>query len=72
MSNQNIPDSTSTSELNESFVSLVLLGLFPGQDLIDLLENDQSPSTIKFGRHESSSVNPQVRRSNQVRLLLVF
>jgi hypothetical protein len=27
-------------ELDETLIPLVLLGLLPGQDLIDLLEND--------------------------------
>jgi hypothetical protein len=60
------------TQFDEAFVALVLLGLLPGQDLVDFPENDQSPPTIDLERHEGSSVNPQARQANQDRWLLVF
>src|SRR5271154_2562434 len=60
------------SQFNKSLVAFVLLRLLPGQDLIDLPENNEGPSAIEFGRHDGPSVNPQIRPANQGSPLLAF
>jgi hypothetical protein len=49
-----------------------LLGMaLPGQDLIDLVENEQSAAAIQFGFHEYTPVSRQIGQANQDPLLPV-
>jgi hypothetical protein len=38
---------------------------FPGQDLIHLVENEQSAAPIQFGFHERTPVSRQIGQANQ-------
>src|SRR6266404_8376502 len=58
-------------QLHKPRVLLLLFGLLPTQDLIDLAQDEDRPPTIQFRCHGSTSVNPQARQANQDRSLLV-
>src|SRR5713101_1632054 len=58
-------------QLHKPRVLLLLFGLLPAQDLIDLAQDEDRPPTIQFRCHGSSSVNPQARQANQGRSLLL-
>jgi hypothetical protein len=60
------------TQLDETFVAFVLFYLLPGQDLVNLPENDQGLPTIDLGRQGCPPVNPQARQANQDRWLPVF
>src|SRR6266852_5940499 len=57
-------------QLHKPRVLLLLFGLLPAQDLIDLAQDEDCPPTIQFRCHGSASVNPQARQANQGRSLL--
>src|SRR6266850_3182962 len=57
-------------QLHKPRVLLLLFGLLPTQDLIDLAQDEDRPPTIQFRCHGSTSVNPQARQANQDRSLL--
>ena len=49
---------------------LFLLGIaLPGQDLIDLVENEHSAAPVQFGFHEHTPVSRQIGPANQDPLL---
>jgi hypothetical protein len=50
-----------TPEFNEAGIPLRFLLLFPGQNLIDLGQNEQSPSTIELGQHGRVLVSKLVK-----------
>src|SRR5215469_18126027 len=60
------------AQFHEALVAFVFFGLFPGQDLINLPQDQECSLAIEFGSHEGPRVNPQVRPANQGSLLLVF
>src|SRR5215472_3093059 len=55
------------AQFDEALVAFVLFGLFPGQDLINLPEDQECSLAIEFGSHNGPRVNPQVRPASQGR-----
>src|SRR5580704_12973853 len=58
------------AQLHKSSVPLQLYGSFPGQNLIDPTQNEQSPAAIQLRCHERSTAIPQIGQANQGRSLL--
>src|SRR5215469_14363491 len=59
------------AQFDEALVAFVLLGLLPGQDLINFPQDQERSLAIEFGSHKGPRVNPQVRPANQGSSLLV-
>ena len=53
------------TQFDEPRVLLFLGMALPGQDLIHLVENEQSPAAIQFGFHEHTPVSRQIVQANQ-------
>jgi hypothetical protein len=49
-----------STQFDEPRVLLLLGVALPGQDLIDLVENEQSATPIQFGFHEHTPVSRQI------------
>jgi hypothetical protein len=60
-----------STEFDEARVLLFLGMTFPGQDLIHLVENEQSAAPIQFGFHERTPFSRQIGQANQDPLLPV-
>src|SRR6516164_304018 len=59
------------AQFDEALVAFVLFGLFPGQDLINLSQDQECSLAIEFGSHNGPRVNPQVHPASQGSSLLV-
>src|SRR5215472_1999510 len=59
------------AQFDEALVAFVLFGLFPGQDLINLPQDQERSLAIEFRSHKGPRVNPQVRPASQGSSLLV-
>jgi hypothetical protein len=54
-----------STQFDEARILLFLGMTFPGQDLIHLVENEQSAAPIQFGFHERTPVSRQIGQANQ-------
>ena len=54
-----------STQFDEPRVLFLLGSALPGQDLIDLVENEQSAAPIQFGFHEHTPVSRQIGQANQ-------
>jgi hypothetical protein len=58
-----------STQFDEPHVLLFFGMTLPGQDLIHLVENEQSAAPIQFGFHEHTPVSRQIGQANQDQLL---
>src|SRR5580700_6991748 len=57
------------AQLHKSSVPLLLGRPFPGQNLVNPTQNEESPAAIQLRCHERSTAIPQIGQANQGRSL---